>query len=201
MTKSRAWEFPKFIVSETRGLCLQGLGIPFFNLMTLLVLVGCSASPPPTVTELVSIKPPTFDGKLEKIFVTPAQTFTLQGECDPLTHLLEYSLDSEPYKTVEGACPTGRFSITVGLVREREVRVRAKGRFDYAKSVAHAVIRFTPPPTSPYLSLVQSSASDSSDFAGRGTQNTMSLNFSGGDSNSRWFKLQRDLLGIVYGSQ
>jgi hypothetical protein len=100
---------------------------------------------------------------------------------------------------VQNDCAAGTFSIPLTLIEGKtSISVRAKGKFSYSDS-AVASIRFVLPPTAPYATMVQSSASDNSDLNGRGTQNTVGLNFTGEASSSSQNRMEFYLPGVVYG--
>jgi len=79
-----------------------------------------------------------------------------------------------------------------------EFRVRASGK-NSMSAVALATVNFVLPPTAPFQTMVQSSASDKSDLNGRGTQNASGLNFSGDSLASPTHKMETYLPGVVYG--
>jgi hypothetical protein len=172
--------------------------ILLFIFFVLLNLSACAASPGPSVQDLVKIKTPTFSGSIDKSFTTPSQIFTLNGECDKLSHAIEYAIGSGGYKQIAPDCLNGTFSIPLVLIGGKTtILVRAKGKFSYSGS-ATAQIRFLLPPTAPYETMVQSSASDNSDLNGRGTQNVMELNLTGESSTSSANRMDFNLPGVVY---
>lgn len=165
----------------------------------LLLFTGCIPSPPPEVSDLIKMATPSFGGLTTKNFTTPSQTFTLSGECDKLAHSVEFALGTKSYTQIADKCPDGTFTKTVTLIEGyTEIRVRAKGKFNYSDE-AIAKVNFVLPPTAPYHTMVQSSASDHSDLAGWGTQNTMGLNITGQSSSSSSHRMEVYLPGVVYG--
>lgn len=96
-------------------------------------------------------------------------------------------------------CPNGTFSKSLTVIEGiTKIYVRAKGKFDYSDS-ALATVHFVLPPTTPYQTMVQSSASDASDLAGPGTQNTMGLNLDGAEVSGSQNRVDIYLPWIVYG--
>jgi len=167
------------------------LSLPFFT--------ACVGSPGPDVQDLIKIKAPTFSGSSTKAFTSPSQTFTLSGTCDPLSHSIEYAKDAGSFVIVQNDCLSRTFSIPLTLTEGKTtISVRAKGKFSYSDS-AVASIHFVLPPTAPYVTMVQSSASDNSDLNGRGTQNTIGLNFTGESSSSAANRMEFNLPGVIYG--
>jgi len=166
-------------------------------LIGLVILSGCNSASQPEKTELFSISPPTFDGKTDKTITIPSQNYTLRGECDRNSHMIEYSLNEAPWVSLNVGCPTGSFEITVNVPLEMTVRVRAKGKTDYT-TISTAVLKFVPVSTSPMFQFVQSSSSSNSVLVGRGTQNAMTLNFVGDSPASERFKMQTSLPAVIY---
>ncbi len=163
------------------------------------LFTACVGSPGPNVQDLIKIKAPTFNGASSKAFTTPSQVFTLSGNCDPLSRGIEYAKDTGSFTLVQNDCVSGTFSIPLTLTEGKtQISVRAKGKFSYSDS-AVASIRFVLPPTAPYATMVQSSASDNSDLNGRGTQNTIGLNMTGESSSSSANRMEFNLPGVVYG--
>lgn len=174
--------------------CCAILSILFTILTT-----ACVPSPAPEVSDLIKIATPTFGGLTTKAFTTPSQTFTLSGECDKLAHSVEFALGTKAYIQIADKCADGTFTKTVTLTEGyTEIKVRAKGKFNYSDE-ATAKVNFVLPPTAPYQTMVQSSASDHSDLAGWGTQNTMGLNITGQSSTSSQHRMEIYLPGVVYG--
>src|SRR5689334_7227375 len=71
-----------------------------------LLISSCMKSPPPQVSDLIKIKPPTFSGLSEKSFTVPSQVNIFNGECDPMTRLLQYNLDGGAWKDFGTDCKT-----------------------------------------------------------------------------------------------
>src|SRR4051812_21391661 len=75
------------------------------------LLVACVKSPPPKVSDLIKVGTPTFDKKLFKAYTIPSHTFTLSGECDLQSRLLEYTYDEINWNKIADGCPAGTFTI------------------------------------------------------------------------------------------
>lgn len=126
------------------------------------VLCSCMKSPPPSVSDLIPITAPAFSGANNKgIINTPSHTAVVQGSCDPKTFTLEYSTDNSTWTQIAGGCPTGQFSVSVAVPQYTNIYARAHSKLS-TTSTAHALVRYLLPPTSPSLTLVNTSSSDDS---------------------------------------
>lgn len=130
-------------------------------------LAACTKSPGGSVEELIKTTPPMFNGQLTATFLSPTTTYNLTGSCDPISYAIEYSLDNQTsWNTIAGGCPNSTFSINVLFTGRKKVYVRARTKTGYT-ATAIATIRLQLPPTSTFLSFVQSSSSDSEDGSGQ----------------------------------
>lgn len=140
------------------------VGVLFLNV---LFSSACTKSPGGSVEELIKTAPPNFSGQLTANFLSPTTTYLLSGSCDPISYAIEYSLDNQvTWNTIAGGCPNSTFAITVLFTGRKKVYIRAKTKTGYTVT-AIANIRLELPPTSTFLSFVQSSSSDSEDGAGQ----------------------------------
>ncbi len=163
-------------------------------------LMACAKSPAPVVTSIVPLKPPTFNGASSRTYTIPSQIFTMSGECDPANPILEYSSRGGPWLILASGCVAGAtFSQSVTVVQGyTEILVRAQGPGGSRSGVATAKVSFVLPPSSPFLTFVQSSKADSSDLAGPGSQNAMGMTFTGAPLTSVSHRLDTYVPGIVY---
>ncbi len=146
----------------------NGVSVSF---CAMFVLCSCMKSPPPSVSDLMPIEAPAFSGANNKgIINSPSHTAIVQGSCDPKTYTLEYSTDNSTWTQIAGACPTGQFSISIAVPQYMNVYARASSKLS-TTSTAHVLVRYLLPPTSPSLTLVNTSSSDDSSL----TQNASGL--------------------------
>ncbi len=135
-------------------------------------LFGCVKSPPPQVSEIITIRAPTFLNKASTVISSPAVTYTLSGECDGRAVSTEYSIDDGAWTQVD--CINDAFSVgPLNLAQGYSiVKARSNGKFS-TTATASATVRFLLPPTSDLITAATSSRSEKSDYIGSGTQNVM----------------------------
>ncbi len=169
-----------------------------FALGAMTVTSGCVQSGGIEVEELVHVNAPTFSGSAQRAFTSPSQIHVLNGECDMNSRSLEYSTDKENWVQIPEGCVNGVFSIEVKIKTGKVTYyVRAKGKVTYTE-IATAFVQVLLPPTAPMMTMVVSAQSDSSDQAGRGTQNAMGETFTGFPLSTRTTKVDSYLPGMVY---
>ena len=164
-----------FWTDSILNLCFKQSVHLFFIITLILFTTSCTKSPDPDVTDLIKVRTPTFTGLTSRNFTSASTTFTLAGECDPISRGLDWSRDGTTWTQFATDCASGTFSTNITLTSgQSHIRVRAKGKFSNSAS-ASAHVRFLLPPTEPSVEFVQSSASDNSDNVGRGVQSSMNL--------------------------
>lgn len=173
----------------------------------LIALSACSESRDPTVTDLVAIQPPIFDGAAnspvnsqQKIITTASKTFDIHGRCDSRSVGIQYSIDGGvTWQSAEESCQANNtFKITITLDKQLKLLARAKSRFSFSQETAIEV-QFKLAATSPnFLAVVAS---------GNGDAPTTMLNFSmgqtfvGGSTTNGSLRLQTQFLGTTYSNQ
>ena len=173
--------------------------ITLTTVMTLSLAFGCApASPDAEVEDLIKINAPLFDDQSSSRFSSPSKDYVVHGSCDPKGSLLEYSFDQSTWTAVPAGCDdAGNFQIPVRVNSVITVYVRSKGKFKYTDTASARIVRLLPP-TSPALEFAASSKS--MEEGQEGTQNLISLNFSGEILESAFHRLANSLVGIVYDS-
>ncbi len=166
-------------------------------LLSVAFSAGCSKSGSPSIGELVVTRPPTFGGLLDHNYVTPVTTFSLAGECDPISYGLQYSYNNSSWTDIPGGCPAnGHFTLNFLVTPRKDVWARAVTK-NGTSSSAHANVRLLLPPTSPAFSVAQSAGAEED---GNGNQSVMGINFDNKPMSSVFNKLYTDIVGIVYDS-
>ncbi len=170
-----------------------------YGLATVSVMSGCvPTSGEIEVAELIYVNAPTFTGATQRFFTTPSQVHALTGECDMNSRSLEYSTDRETWIEIPNGCVNGTFSVVVKMKTGKATYyVRAMGKLTYTE-IATAVVQFVLPSTATLMTMVTSAHSDSSDQAGRGTQNAMGETFTGYPMTGNTTKVDSYLPGMVY---
>ncbi len=157
---------------------------------------ACTKSPGGSVEELIKTVPPNFNGQLTASFLSPTTTYLLTGSCDPISYAIEYSLDNQAtWNTIAGGCPSGTFSITVLFTGRKKVYIRARTKTGFT-ATAIATIRLQLPPTSTFLSFVQSSSSDNED--GRGSQSSIEHLFTAFSESNGTVTIQSNVVETAY---
>lgn len=142
-----------------------------FTVLTAWMLASCTQSPSGSVTELIVTRPPTLSGQSSRVYTTAATTYDFDGECDPISYGIEWSLNGGPWNAITDGCPNGTFHISISLSQEARVLIRAKTKTGYTSS-AVATVRFVLPPNSPFMKFASSGRADN-EFVG-GSQNEVS---------------------------
>lgn len=163
---------------------------------SVVLIWGCAKSQAPVIEELISTGAPTFGGSSQRSYTAPSRTFTLSGECDPISLGIEASIDSGSWRRVANDCLSGTFSFSVSLSSTRSVRVRAKTRFG---STAHATaeIAYIVPPSSPTLTFVSGGRVNQENS--RGMQASLSSSHSGVPTQNGLVTLHLLPPGMTYG--
>lgn len=139
----------------------------------LYTMTGCSGSGggfTSAETPLQQLNPPTFGGQLNRTFTSPSTTYTIVGECDPKSTLLEWTTNQQNWIKVVGACTTGGFAITVSFSRQIRVWVRAQANGSISET-AVATVRLALPPSGAQLTLTSAGQADEDE--GVGLQSSM----------------------------
>lgn len=162
-----------------------------------LLMLACGQSPSPTVSDLVSIAPPSFSNTSSRFLTTPSKVTILRGTCDPVSYGIEYSIDGSDWTTLSSGCAQdGTFAITVTVEKTLKILARAKTKYSVTSS-AEANVRYLLPPTSSSLSFVV--ASNSGDQPNSRMDFAMAHSLDGASSGNGSVFIDTHLPGIVHG--
>lgn len=178
---------------------LAHLAKPLVLFSVLLLVSACGQSPNPTVTDLISISPPSFaDNSTSRFYETPSKTPDLRGKCDPRSYGIEYSTDKGASWVAHdpGCSASGTFTLRITVEKTLTVWARAKTKYS-ATEPAVINVRYILPPTSASMAMV--AASHSGDFPRSRLDFTMSGLADGAPTSNGTVHLDSGMTGIVYG--
>ena len=164
--------------------------------------MGCSASPPPQVEDLIKTSQPTIEGSYNASLTAPATSFVVGGDCDTKSYGIEYSLNSGLIwlDAPNGCGANGKYSLTVTVNPRVHLQVRAKTKFG-STDASKALITLAVPPSSPIGVFATSSASHTE--GEEGSQNTVTHAISSGPNgslSSTSYNIDVGVLGAAFGN-